>query len=186
MQEGNQFLRETALHFRDITKEYKENKTELDSLYNPWTFIPIYDILGVFKNQLDLFPTIRDNLVESDEYEIVAIGLSSLVKGDGISPHTDPIPTDCRFKRLHLALQVTPSSSLVVIKDGHKIRKSWNVGRWMEFTALSDMHYPENLDEKERIVLLVDVYLGGTTEEDLEHYYSVMHNLGWINNDYKY
>jgi len=185
MQNDNQFLRETALHFKNITKEYNEHKNELEFIYNPWIFIPIYDILGVFKNQLHFFPTIENNLIESNDYEIVSIGLSSLVKGDGANPHTDPIPIDNRFKRLHLALQVTPTSILNIKVNDTWIKKSWNVGRWMEFKGLDKLHFPINNDEKARIVLLVDVYIGGSTKEDLYRYYNVMEGLNWINNDWE-
>jgi hypothetical protein len=178
--QSERFFHETSMHYQDILNTYKELKGSLVSVYNPWTFVPIYDKLARFKQQIHLFESINDNFPESEQYTILSIGLSCLTKEDGANPHVDAHPTDGRFKRLHLALQLTPSSKLWVLEDEGYKSYEWELGRWMNFTGIKHTHYPVNLDDEDRIVLLVDVFIGKPTDEDLSDYYKTIKGLGWL------
>jgi hypothetical protein len=183
--ESDRFFQETSIHYQDILNTYKELKGSLSAVYNPWTFVPLYDIEARFKQQIHLFEAINDNLYESEKYTILTIGISSLTKEDGINPHFDDHPTDGSFKRLHLALQLTPSSRLLVLENEGYKSYEWELGRWVDFqffflNGIKHTHYPINLDDKDRIVLLVDVFIGKPTDEDLSDYYKTITGLGWL------
>jgi len=178
----DELFKQTELYYKDILSVYESNKEVLHSLKGPWTFVPLWDVLKVMPDQISHFKSINENISQVGNNTLMAVGLSSILREDGVSPHADNHPKDGRFKRFHLALQLTPTSKIHVTDDnGNSDVYEWELGKWMEFDGVKYQHYPENLDDTPRIVLIIDVFVGDVSDEDLLDYYIEIEKLGWIN-----
>jgi hypothetical protein len=177
---SDQFFRETSLRYKEILDIYQKNESEFEQIDGPLKYTPLYDILGAWVPQINSFDAIKENLPKGDDYKIVAIGISSISKIHGKSPHTDDHPTDGRFKRFHLPLKLTPSSKISVLENDVLKEYTWDLGKWMEFTGVHLPHFPSNDENSPRIVMLVDVFLGDVDNRDIFEWYETIDELGWF------
>jgi hypothetical protein len=168
------FFVKIAESYADILATYVDEYDNLRSFYLPWTYTFLYDVLGTFPPQYEIFDSIRDNLASASEggNTLVSISISDINKQDGIAPHKDTHPTNGNFKRCHLPLQLTPTSKIHVIgDDGVDNTYEWTLGEWVEFEGMQYLHYPENLEDKARVLLIVDYFVGEMSDQDLYDYY---------------
>jgi|SaaInlStandDraft_4_1057021.scaffolds.fasta_scaffold68677_1 hypothetical protein len=183
----DKFFEETSKHYKEILEEFKGKNGEIFTIVGPWDFSPIYDILGSMPSQVSEFKSIVDNIESVTDYTIAAIGMSIFPVGKPRSPHTDNHPTDGRFKRYHLPLQLTDTSFIHVLENGTNDWKQypWELGKWMEFEGIQHTHYPYNEDPNNipRIVLILDVFEGEALDQDVWDYYIEIEKLGWISDN---
>jgi hypothetical protein len=170
------FFKETSTHYKEILKEF--NNSSIEIMKEPWGFAPIYDILGMVKNNVSEFKTISDNINSTTDYTISSMGISIVNPGNIPAPHFDHHPTD-GFKRYHLPLQLTDTSVLCVQENSEWKEHTWELGNWMHFSGTNYLHYPLNEDKNgiSRIILLVDVFEGVISDKDLYDYYEETERL---------
>jgi len=175
----DKFFEVTSNTYSEILEHYNKE----DAIDGPWRFTPIYDILGAMPDKTHLFKSISNSIEKISGYTLLAMGISDFSADRNRYPHKDNHPKDGRFKRYHLALQLTDTSFLYVMEDGTDewVAYPWVLGKWMRFDGIHHYHYPYNETEgKSRIVVLLDILEGDAEDKDVYDYYEYIETLGWI------
>jgi hypothetical protein len=172
------FFKETSERYTELLEEH--NNSIIEVMGYPWGFVPIYNILGLAEDNVSSFKSISENINSITDYTVISMGISIIESGNTPAPHYDLHPTNTNFKRYHLPLQITDTAFLYV-EEGEEWKKyPWKLGKWMQFTGINHLHYPLNEDEngESRIVLLMDVFDGEVSDEDVYEYYEEIERLG--------
>ena len=172
------FFEETSNRYEQLLKELENSNIEV--MGTPWGFVPIFNILNLFENNVSKFKSISDNIDSVEDYTIISMGMSIIEPGNDPAPHFDLHPTNGEFKRYHLPLQLTDTSAIYVQENNGWEKYTWELGKWMQFTSIDHLHYPLNEDKNgiPRVLLLMDVFEGDASDEDIYEYYEEIERLG--------
>ncbi len=174
-QPSKKFLQDILDNSSQVLKEYDNNKKDL-YIYESagcigwWITIPYR--FGLTENSKHL-PSLIDILnTTKDKTNLLMVMISDVTPGIPQSPHTEELPEG--ISRYHIPIKYNPTARLNVLTNGEYKAYEWTDHNVFEFDEAGNPHYITCPGGDNRIVIMVDLFDGDITEQqlkDIEQWY---------------
>jgi len=165
----NKFLQPFIENSEKILKEYEDNKSNL-TIYESGYCIGWWLVLPYRQGEVEeskYFPTLK-SIIDDLPEDITPVNfyISDVIPNLPQAPHNEDLPKG--IQRYHIPLKHNPNARLNVLKDDCWFQYQWEEKSVFQFLDFENIHYISSDGGGEnRIVIMLDVFKGDVTEQQL-------------------